>query len=265
MPATYAHDRFGSFVYERLSASKKMVIDRHRPLFDLGLHGPDLLFYYEPTKDHPVNKIGYAMHDRPGDEFFNHARKVIQTRTEDREAMMAYTFGFICHFALDALCHPFVENYVRLRNVSHTKIEVELDKYFLKMDVDNPFTYHRAKHIVPSKKDALIVAPFFEGVTPEEVLKAMRSFRLLDMVLTSSSSVKRHFLHFAMDVIKASSFKEQVMEVKDDERCVDSNKELDARFLQAIPNALMLIEEWDAHIDDDEPLNKAYEHTFSEN
>lgn len=48
MPTTYSHYRFGKEVYKKLTPAQKAIIDPYRGLFDLGLHGPDLLFYYHP-------------------------------------------------------------------------------------------------------------------------------------------------------------------------------------------------------------------------
>ena len=46
MPSTYAHFRFGQEVYKELLPKCRTVIDAFRPLYDIGLHGPDILFYY---------------------------------------------------------------------------------------------------------------------------------------------------------------------------------------------------------------------------
>lgn len=37
-------------------------IIEYRSLFDIGLHGPDLLFYYRPLFSNPVNRIGFSIH-----------------------------------------------------------------------------------------------------------------------------------------------------------------------------------------------------------
>ena len=57
MPSTYAHRRFGANVLDHLPAPLREKLEAHRELYDIGLHGPDLLFYYlslihisEPTR-----------------------------------------------------------------------------------------------------------------------------------------------------------------------------------------------------------------------
>ena len=62
MPTTYSHYRFGKEVYKKLTPAQKAIIDPYRGLFDLGLHGPDLLFYYHPFSKNQINQTGVAIH-----------------------------------------------------------------------------------------------------------------------------------------------------------------------------------------------------------
>lgn len=78
MPSTYAHYRMGQEVYRNLTGKPKQIIEKYKELYDIGLHGPDILFYYKPLFANPVNQVGYAMHDRPGIEFFRQASLVMQ-------------------------------------------------------------------------------------------------------------------------------------------------------------------------------------------
>lgn len=41
MPSTYAHYRFGRDVLSGLPPALQGIIQDHRALYDLGLHGPD--------------------------------------------------------------------------------------------------------------------------------------------------------------------------------------------------------------------------------
>ena len=76
-------------------------IEVNRELFDIGLHGPDILFYYQVFSKNHVNGLGYKMHDQMADAFFKRAVEVIGA-SEDKGAARAYIYGFICHFALDS-------------------------------------------------------------------------------------------------------------------------------------------------------------------
>ena len=50
MPSTYAHRRFGADVLVQLPRELREKITPYRPLYDMGLHGPDLMFYYTSSR-----------------------------------------------------------------------------------------------------------------------------------------------------------------------------------------------------------------------
>ena len=77
MPSTYAHRRFGANVLDYLPAPLREKLEAHRELYDIGLHGPDVLFYYHAEKSTSVAALGNAMHDEPGRTFFDRARRVV--------------------------------------------------------------------------------------------------------------------------------------------------------------------------------------------
>ena len=60
MPTTYAHDLFGKEVYKKLPSDMKALIRRYRDLYRIGLHGPDILFYYMVSKN-PVTQFETMM------------------------------------------------------------------------------------------------------------------------------------------------------------------------------------------------------------
>ena len=122
MPSTYAHRRFGADVLALLPDGLRATPEQHRELYDIGLHGPDLMFYYKALQTNPVNRLGNAMHEEKGEVFFTRARTVVENAT-DKSAALAYALGFVCHFALDSTCHPYVEAYVRESGVGHCEIE----------------------------------------------------------------------------------------------------------------------------------------------
>lgn len=96
MPSTYAHYRMGQEVIKQVSSPARDIIMKHKQLYDIGLHGPDILFYYYPLVTNPVNAIGYGLHERSGKYFFGKATEIIETAS-DKEAALAYIYGFICH------------------------------------------------------------------------------------------------------------------------------------------------------------------------
>ena len=78
MPSTYAHRRFGADVLARLPEELRDKIAPYRALYDLGLPGPALLFYYKALQSNHVSRLGGAIHEQPGAVFFERARGVIR-------------------------------------------------------------------------------------------------------------------------------------------------------------------------------------------
>lgn len=105
MPSTYAHRRFGANVLEHLPDELRAQLEQNRELYDIGLHGPDLLFYYHAAKSNPVGALGNAMHEEPGRVFFDRARRVVHCEA-DRDAALAYALGFVCHLHWTAPAIP---------------------------------------------------------------------------------------------------------------------------------------------------------------
>ena len=78
MPAIYAHKMFGERILSCLSRERFPEIFAHPEAFALGLHGPDVLFYYRPLHKNPVSAKGDAMHEASAAPFFARARDIIK-------------------------------------------------------------------------------------------------------------------------------------------------------------------------------------------
>ena len=50
MPSTYAHYRMGKEAAEELTGEAWHTLSMYRQLYLIGLHGPDILFYYRPLR-----------------------------------------------------------------------------------------------------------------------------------------------------------------------------------------------------------------------
>ena len=183
MPSTYAHRRFGANVLDHLPAPLREKLEAHRELYDIGLHGPDLLFYYHAEKSTPVAALGNAMHDEPGRTFFDRARRVVHEEA-DREAALAYALSFVCHFALDSTCHPFVEQFTRESGVTHCEIETEFDNMLLRRDGYDPLTFFTASHIHPSAENARVIAPFYKDISEQTALESLKGMITVHKVLS---------------------------------------------------------------------------------
>ncbi len=262
MPSTYAHYRLGQEVRESLDESEKSIIESCPELFLIGLHGPDILFYYKPLFSNKVNQMGYGMHKRPGKEFFEKAARVIK-RHRNNNAYMAYVYGFICHFALDVSCHGYIDEKITVSGISHAEIEVEFDRTLMINDGYNPITHRLTDHIVPSEENAGIIQAFFEGITGDQVHKALKGMILNNNLLLAPSREKRFFINAFLTV--TGNYKKMhglMVNYKRNPQCDDSTVKLWSLYKKAVKLAVLLIHEYGDYLEGKTNLNEIYNYTF---
>lgn len=190
MPAAYAHYRFGQEVLALLPEAEKAVAERYRSLFEIGLHGPDILFYYRPLSRNAVNRTGTLAHAIPGRVYFSQMWDVVQQQ-ENPEPYLAYLYGFLCHFTLDSACHGYINETGRTSPYSHSELETELDRYFLIADGRNPMRYKPTGHLHPTGENAAVIAAFFPRITPQEIRESLSTMILVENLWVASNPVKR--------------------------------------------------------------------------
>ena len=264
MPSTYAHYYFGQLVFKKLTSKQQYIVSQNRDLYDIGLHGPDILFYHQPLIKNPICAYGHQLHDQSGFDFF---KKAIDTyrQQKNQESHLSYLYGFVCHFTLDAICHPYVEKYKREQHVSHSRIEVAFDRSLLEANGFNPIHYHLTQHILPSRKASEVISPYFALTKPENIMKSLKSMRFYDRLLYAKNPIKRFVLNTALDLVGQSAFKDQIMLKEDDLRCTISNQALNQLLNQAVDVAIQLIASLDLAIEQNQALDALFNHTFGEN
>ncbi len=262
MPTTYAHYKFGREVISALPRPLQSSIENNRELFDIGVHGPDILFYYHPLKKNPVSGQGYALHERPADEFFRRAVSVIR-EADNPAAARAYIYGFICHFALDSECHPYVEKMIQESGITHSEIEMEFDRLLLKEDYINPVRYLGTKHIHPSGDNAGVIAPFFEDIAPESVEKALKGMIFYHKMFLAPGMFKRKALFAGMKLIgRYEGMHGIVMSLEPNPACRDYCQLLKRLYAGAVTAAAGLIIQYQKVLFDDAEMPERFHRTF---
>lgn len=116
MPNIITHKLFAQDVKQDLRKQDiKQIIEKHTHLFYIGSNGPDFLFFshikpWQAHKSHKLNRLGSRMHASHVNDFYRVAIDCIkqQKDMETKDAMMAYLFGHLCHWALDKTTHPYI-------------------------------------------------------------------------------------------------------------------------------------------------------------
>ena len=262
MPSTYAHFKAGQAVRAQLQGDARRVVEAHLPLYQIGLHGPDILFYYKPYGKNRVNRTGYRPHEKSGASFFSFAAKALRSHPQP-DAALAYLYGVVCHFALDVTCHGYIAAAMARTGLSHAEVEVELDRALLARDGMDPVRAHLAGHIAPTRENAAVIQDFYPGVSAEEVYKALRGFVFYSELLRAPSPLKRRALMAAFRA--AGCWREMhgmVVNYRPDPRCVESTARLLELYEQGEALALRLAEEYGAYLSGAAPLDAVYRFNF---
>lgn len=230
-------------------------------LFNIGLHGPDILFYYKPLKSNEVNKQGHTIHKYSADYFFDNAREVLRD-CPDYDAACAYIAGFICHFMLDTQCHPYIRTKER-SDLTHGAIETEFDRMFMVKNKFNPLSFKPTSHIVSSSRNAEVISWFLNGVSKKDVLKSLKSMKFYLNLLVVPGYIKRFII---VNSLKLSGNYEGmgglIMSYEPIEECKVINEKLYELYCDGIGAAADIIKQYFKSIEGNEKLNERFCRNF---
>lgn len=199
MPGTYAHYAFGKKVLEQVDDEVSKIISKNIDLFFIGLHGPDIFFYYKPILYHnPTNKLGHSIHYEKANIFFEKSINIIK-KSNDKEKSLDYAFGFLCHFMLDSECHPYINKTTKYENLSHTEIESEFDKLLINKEGKNPFSVDLTTHINADSTLAEVISPFFDTDT-SKITRALKSMKFYNSIFNTPNKISRFIIFSGLKI-----------------------------------------------------------------
>lgn len=262
MPSTYAHYRFGEEVRRSLGAEDQERIQRHITLFHIGLHGPDVLFYYKPLSSNEINRAGSSLHDWTGRKYFTMAVENVKS-SHDPDAAKAYMQGFLCHYILDSFCHPCVKEFVDREHLVHVPIEGAFDRYLLVKDGLNPTAHRLTDHMIPRREDAEVMAPFLPPAQPEQVYACEKGFVSADRLFTCPGSFKRSVVYGAFKMIgRYDSLHGMVISPVEEPKYRGSSEALYALYQKAVEEAPAMFRQLEDFSAGRGELGKRFDHTF---
>lgn len=237
MPAVYTHYRFASDVLTQLPDALRARIEPHRSVFDLGLHGPDVFLYHNPLLKGSVNRLGTSLHEQTGTDVFRRFFALY----DSSDAAFAYLSGFLCHFALDSTCCPYLEQ-MELLGVSHDLLETQLDRCFLLLDAKDPICTDLTAHIDPSNQNTKVAAAFFPQVSQSQLEQALKQMIFYHRLIQPKSRAKRQLLTAAVTAARVrDGLGARIMQDHDIPACKQMITRLRALYGEAIPLATELI------------------------
>lgn len=147
MPDMWTHILCGNEALEALADSRyKALLQHYRKLFNFGTQGPDFLYYYHLWslfKSAEARRYGSMLHRSKTSSFLLESVSFLKHYKKKGAAyLLVYLSGFMCHFALDRITHPYI--YYRSGaydrevpqtlkyNIYHKRLELIIDTLLLK-------------------------------------------------------------------------------------------------------------------------------------
>lgn len=257
MPSNYAHYRFGSLALKTLEPGMQRKIQRFRRVFDVGLHGPDLFFYYNPFWSNAVSQLGSDFHKKTGRDFFTAACAALKAAPS--EMGTAYLYGLLGHYCLDSVCHPYIQEKHSARQVRHAELETDFDRYLLRQDGKLPPHLQCVNsHMKLTRGECVTVSQFFPPVTPAQVNQSIRNMKLYTKLL---SHKKRRLLEAILKLTN-ENVQDHVMMAKPNPRCEVLNPELMSLYTSALERYAAMFQELNQHMEQGAPLGEAFDPIF---
>lgn len=214
MPAFSAHFLFAKEMMDELQKEADFPIDKNAVF--IGSQGPDIFFFHRALpwqKGKTLRKAGSAMHRAKCGDIIDCFKEYCE-RSENKSIAKSYVYGFLLHYALDRVCHPYVyfiqERIIKKfpkmnQNSVHNMIELSLDSVLLnkkehtqspkafRTDITMNYTEPELKEI--SKVIAAAGSLFKEyGITAQDAEQAIKDTRAAQHLLTDASGKKEKFL-----------------------------------------------------------------------
>lgn len=140
MPGFITHFVFGKEGFKDVTEGKvKEAIRKYRHVYNIGLQGPDIFFYFPGYVLISKKNLGTIMHRSEVNAFFSEMLNYMKkTTTIDREILTAYVAGFLGHQTLDSSTHPYIYFFTDYKEgekgyfARHAKYETDIDYYMSK-------------------------------------------------------------------------------------------------------------------------------------
>ena len=261
MPASYSHYRLGKIVLKQLDDQLKKIINDNIDFYNIGLHGPDILFYNRPYLHSKINRLSSAIHQQKACEFLLPAITTLQQTKS--QAQFAYLCGFVCHFILDSNCHPLVNEIMDKTKTTHFEIETELDRYFMVKDGLNPLKTHLTNHIHINDDIVSNIAIFYPQASIKDIYKSLKGMKFYDHLLVAPQLYKRGLIYLVLKItFTFKRFQGFVVNYQPNQKIALDIIALEKLFNQSIDECVVYINDFIAALKNEHSLSNRFNRNF---
>lgn len=259
MPATYSHYHFAKEVINKLENNDiKNIIINNIDTFNIGIHGPDIFFFYKPYKPCKINRYAKTIHHDLAINFFNEARSIIKN-----DSQLAYILGFICHYAFDHKEHPYISSIIKNTKVKHQEVESEFDRIYMIKDNLNPLTTPLTNHMKYNQSIATNLQPFFKEASIKDINDSIKSMKFFDKLFIAKNPIKRSILYLGFHcTFHFKTFQGLIMNYKPNKKIEPYYQEFFDRYDEAIILAINLLNNFFNNYKTNNPLSEDFKHNY---
>ena len=196
MPAFSTHYVFAKELMPFLIENADFEVNE--PAVYFGAQGPDVFFFHRVfpwMKGKPRREVGSHMHRSKPEALFNEFRRCCEN--DGKGIAKSYAYGFLMHYSLDRICHPYV--YARQEELvksgefthgfsAHNLVEYSLDSYILnkRCGIEKPYAFDTASTLTPDaaviEEISKLLADILPKVTGDDIKEDSLSFAFYDMI-----------------------------------------------------------------------------------
>lgn len=262
MPSNFAHYLFGQQLIPKLPDYLQEVIRPNLKLYQIGQHGPDIIFYYRPFLPNSVSRVGFQMHKFPSRYFFAQARDTVALQQQDPQ-LLAYTLGFLCHFILDSNCHGYIYERLKTCKISHVEMETEFDRMLMVQQHIDPLNTNATEHLPVDISLCELISQIFIPLTPEQIYYGLRSMKFYHRLLVSPTPSKRYTIRRILRLTHTEQLLGGlIVNPVPNPACKESNKKLMELYQFSLEEAVSVMIEYYSSFFTGEPLSEGFDRTF---
>lgn len=175
MPSTYTHYSLAKEIIPQLPKEIADICKKYENQYLLGAQGPDFFYFYRPIKQNEYIKIGKTIHEAKFRDFLKYTLPVLKEYGID-SMEYAYILGFVTHFTLDSVSHPYIIPQVKKKKFRHAAMETEFDRCLLLSQGENPHKYPMWNTISKDKETIQCVSHLFPDISSKVIGECIRTF-----------------------------------------------------------------------------------------
>jgi hypothetical protein len=177
MPSAYTHHLIANDSLSLLPSELCKRLEPYLSLYFFGAQGADFCFFYKPFLPKRKN-FGSYLHRKGGYDAFC----VLKSLSHCSTPALAYTLGYLTHYAVDATFHPFVYEAAESSLLRHSFVENALDRYFRRTNGKENERFFRKKLTKTEESElfflytAIAVSARFPVLEKPPFLRAIKLF-----------------------------------------------------------------------------------------